>query len=225
MIGTMPDTVVATRGLSFSYGDQEIIHDVDLTIDAGEVVAVSGPSGCGKSTLLYCMAGLLTADSGSVVLAGTDLTGLDDNARTTLRREKCGFVFQFGELVPELSLLDNVALILEVNGVARRQAIGKARELLAELKVDSVADHLPAHVSGGQAQRAAVARAIAHEPKIVFADEPTGSVDPDNAAIVLDQLLTLTRSRSCAVALVSHDRDVVARADRVLTVRSGRISE
>lgn len=221
----MPEAVVATEGLSFSYGEQEIIHDVDLTISGGEVVAISGPSGCGKSTLLYCMAGLLTAKSGSVVLAGAELAGLDDNARTTLRREKCGFVFQFGELVPELSLLDNVALILEINGTGRQKARKKAMELLVELRVDSVADHLPAHVSGGQAQRAAVARAIVHEPKIVFADEPTGSVDPDNAAIVLDQLLTLARSRACAVALVSHDRDVVARADRVLTVRSGRVAE
>lgn len=210
------------RGVTFSYGQEQILRGVDLDVSPGEIVALTGPSGCGKSTLLYCLSGLHRPSAGEVMLAGHSLTDLDDDQRTTLRRRQCGFVFQFGELVPELSLLDNVALILEVNGVSRRQSLGEARAVLDELGVGDVANHLPAKASGGQVQRAALARAVVHKPTVVFADEPTGSVDRANAGRVLAQLLDAARSRDCAVVLVSHDADVVRTADRVLELDGGR---
>lgn len=217
-------TLVRARGVEFSYGEAAVLRGVDLQVSAAEVVALTGPSGCGKSTLLYCLAGLLVPAAGKVSVAGHWLNDLDDDERAALRRTECGFVFQFGELVPELTLLDNVALILEVNGVSRAAALRQAQQLLDELDIGHVADHLPAKASGGQVQRAALARAVVHQPSVVFADEPTGSVDQANAGRVLAQLLGLARARGCAVVLVSHDADVVRQADRVLELHEGVIS-
>jgi putative ABC transport system ATP-binding protein len=192
------------------------------TIAPGEIVALVGPSGSGKSSLLYCLAGLIPPDQGKVTFNGVDLVALSDDERSDLRREHFGFVFQFGELVPELTLRENIALTLELNGVPRRERRATVRDLIDRLDLSAHADRRPVRVSGGQAQRAALARAVAHRPAVVFADEPTGALDSRNGAIVLDLLVRLARDDGSAVVLVTHDERVAARADRVIRMNDGR---
>lgn len=215
-------TLLQATALSVAYGQTPALVDAALTVDAGEVLALTGPSGSGKSTLLYCLAGILAPDSGDVAWRGRSLASLSDDARSDLRRTSFGFVFQFAELVPELSLRENIALPLELNGVGRRERRERVEELVAALGLDQSADRRPAQVSGGQAQRGAVARAVAHRPAMLFCDEPTGSLDSAAGAVVLDQLLTLARDGGAAVVLVTHSADVAAAADRRVDVRDGR---
>lgn len=172
--------------------------------------------------MLYCMAGLLQPDSGEVFLDGQDLCRMSDDERSDLRREKFGFVFQFADLVPELTLRENIELPLTLNKVGRRARKQRVGELIGELGLDGQADRRPAFVSGGQAQRAAVARALAHRPRVLFADEPTGALDTENGIIVFDALLELAGGSGSAVVLVTHDQDLAARAHRVVAMRDGR---
>jgi putative ABC transport system ATP-binding protein len=215
-------TVLRAESLALQYGQTPALVDAALDVRGGEAVAVTGPSGSGKSTLLYCLAGLLRPDAGEVTFRGRSFADLSDDERSDLRRTSFGFVFQFAELVPELSLRENVALPLQLNGVGRRDRTHRVDELLDILGLAAAADRRPGQVSGGQAQRAAVARAVVHRPAVVFCDEPTGSLDSAAGAIVLDQLLRLAHDSGSAVVLVTHSEEVAAAADRRVEVRDGR---
>jgi putative ABC transport system ATP-binding protein len=183
-----------------------------------------GPSGSGKSTLLYVLAGILRPDRGEVYLGDRRLDTMGDAARSRLRLRAFGFVLQFGDLVPELSLRENVELPLRLVGVPKVEARRRAVSLLRELEVHEHADRRPGQVSGGQAQRAAVARALVHGPRVLFADEPTGSLDSVAGELVLDALTGLARREGSTVVLVTHESRVAAYADRTLYLRDGRVA-
>ncbi|PPK63247.1 ATP-binding cassette domain-containing protein [Actinokineospora auranticolor] len=208
-------------GVGLDFGATKALDGVDLAVAAGDVVAVTGPSGCGKSTLLHVLAGLLRPDRGEVSVGGTDLTSANDQARTRWRLENCGFVFQLGDLVPELTLLDNVALPLD--GLRAKNARERARDTLGELGIAELADRFPDQVSGGQAQRAAIARALVHNPPLVLADEPTGSLDQDSGSKVLDLLLRAVSDRGATVVLATHERRLAAAAHREIRMLDGRV--
>lgn len=210
--------LIDARGVVFAFPREEpVLRGVDLAVGR-EVVAVTGASGSGKTTLLMCLAGIHVVDSGSISVAGRRLDGADLDERCRIRREELGLVFQFSELVAELTLAENVALPLELLGSRRRKALAIAVDLLGELGMADLADRYPSQVSGGQAQRAAVARALVHSPQAVLADEPTGALDAGNAALVLELLLEAARRRGTAVVLVTHDASVAARGDRIVDV-------
>lgn len=188
-------------------------------------MAITGQSGSGKSSLLYCLAGVLPVSRGEVRFAGRALSDLDDEALSTLRREQFGFVFQYGELLPELTVEENAALPLRLAGQRKAQALAVAGEVLDRLGLAKLRQRRPSQVSGGQCQRVAVARALVHKPAVVFADEPTGSLDSGNSAAVLEEFLSLARSQGTAVVLVTHDSQVAARADIRYTMCDGELKE
>ncbi|GGT52381.1 ABC transporter ATP-binding protein [Streptomyces purpureus] len=221
----MSGALLSAEGLDKTYGRTPALAGVRFSIRAGEVVAVMGPSGSGKSTLLHCLAGIVRPDAGTVRYDGRELTALSDSARSALRRQDFGFVFQFGQLVPELSCLENVALPLRLNGERRKAAEAKARGWLERLEVEDVAGHRPGEVSGGQGQRVAVARALVTAPRVVFADEPTGALDSLNGERVMTLLTDAARETSAAVVLVTHEARVAAYSDREVVVRDGRIRD
>jgi putative ABC transport system ATP-binding protein len=206
------------------FGGSVALDGLSAQIAEGEIVAILGPSGSGKSTLLLCLAGILLPDFGDVRYRGQSLTSVTDSARTKLRRDEFGFVFQFGQLVPELTALDNVSLPLRLAGLRRREAVGRAREWLATLGVEDVGDHRAGEMSGGQAQRVAVARALVTGPRVVFADEPTGSLDSTNGELVMELLVATARRQGSSVVLVTHEPQIAAYADREIVVRDGRIA-
>lgn len=216
--------VLAGRGLRLSLGSTRALDGVDVSVDPGEVVAVMGPSGSGKSTLLHVLAGLLRPDEGEVELDGARIDTLSDRERSAVRLRRMGFVFQFGDLVPELTLAENVALPVRLLGLPRRQAQERAADLLGQLGVGDVADRRLVEVSGGQAQRAAVARALVHQPDVVLADEPTGALDTVTGELVLESLLRAADQRGVAVVLVTHELSVAAWASRSVSLRDGRVS-
>ncbi|GAA3512848.1 ABC transporter ATP-binding protein [Georgenia daeguensis] len=213
------------RALRHTYGKDEVLHGVDIDVQPGEVVALMGPSGSGKSTLLHLLAGLLTPSSGEVRLRGERIDTLSESARADLRLRRMGFVFQFGDLVPELTLVENVELPLRLTGHRRAAARRAAGDLMAALGIADVADRRLNEVSGGQAQRAAVARALVHSPEIVFADEPTGSLDTLTGEQVMEALVGAARETGAAVVLVTHEMSVAAFADRDLQMRDGQIRQ
>lgn len=215
-------TLLRADGLVKSFGKTHALDGAGITIRAGEVVAVMGPSGSGKSTLLHCLAGILPPDSGTVHYRDRELTSMNDSDRSELRRTEFGFVFQFGQLVPELTCLENVALPLRLSGMKRKDAERAANEWLARLEVDGVADQRPGETSGGQGQRVAVARALVTGPKVIFADEPTGALDSLNGERVMHLLTTAARETGAAVVLVTHEPRVAAYSDREVVVRDGR---
>lgn len=222
----MSDTaVVEARGVSVTYGETKAVRSVDLRLDAGDRVVLMGASGSGKSTLLHCLAGVLPPDEGEVWFEGRRLDTLRDGQRSDLRLRRMGVIFQFGDLVPELTLVENVMLPLLLTGRRRDQARRAALETLDALGVAGVADRRAGAVSGGQAQRAAVARAVVHEPPVIFADEPTGSLDTVNAEAVLDVLVSLASDRRAALLVVTHDHQVASHLDRLVTMRDGAIAE
>jgi lipoprotein-releasing system ATP-binding protein len=200
-----------------------VLSGLDLTVAAGEVVALVAPSGAGKSTLLH-IAGLLdTADSGTVSLDGRDMTGLGDAARTAARRTEIGFVYQFHHLLPEFTAAENIILPQLANGTADRAARGRADDLLASVGVAHRAAHRPAELSGGEQQRVAFCRALANGPKLLLADEPTGNLDPDTATLVFDALMAVVRATGLSALIATHNPDLAARMDRVVRLASGRI--
>jgi putative ABC transport system ATP-binding protein len=205
-----------------SFGRTPALAGASFGLHAGEVVAVMGPSGSGKSTLLHCLAGIVPADSGAIRYGGRDLSSMSDRRRSALRRSDFGFVFQFGQLVPELSCRENVAMPLRLAGVHRREADARALEWLERLEVADVAAKRQGEVSGGQAQRVAVARALVAEPRVVFADEPTGALDSLNGERVMQLLTGSARAGGVAVVLVTHEPRVAAYSDREVIVRDGR---
>ncbi|MFZ3472598.1 ABC transporter ATP-binding protein [Streptomyces sp. 4.24] len=219
---TPSGTLLSATGLRKAYGTTTALDGAEFSIHAGEVVAVMGPSGSGKSTLLHCLAGIVTPDSGTITYAGRRLSAMKDAERSALRRSEFGFVFQFGQLVPELTCLENVALPLRLTGVKRKEAERTALGWMERLRVDDLGRKRPGEVSGGQGQRVAVARALVTSPRLVFADEPTGALDSLNGELVMRLLTEAARSTGAAVVLVTHETRVAAYSDREIVVRDGR---
>jgi len=207
--------------VTFAYPRTPALRGVSLTARRAEVVAVTGPSGSGKSTLLHVAAGLLRPDSGSVTVCGQDMIALDDDAASALRRREIGLVLQHGQLVPELPVVDNVALPLLLDGTGREAARAAATGWLDRLGVADVASAHPADLSGGQAQRVAVARALVTGASVVLADEPTGSMDSDGGEQVLRLMVETCRSTRSALVVVTHDNKVAAVADREVRLLDG----
>jgi putative ABC transport system ATP-binding protein len=216
--------VLVGTGLHKRFGSTEALRGVDFSIAAGEVVAVMGPSGSGKSTLLHCLAGILRPDEGSVMFEGVAIERLDEAARSRLRRTRFGFVFQFGQLIPELAAIENVALPLLLGGVRRAEAEEIAAAWFPRLGLHGLERRRPGELSGGQAQRVAVARALAIEPAVVFADEPTGSLDSLAGEQVMELLIASAAGLGASVILVTHEPRVAAYAHREVIVRDGRLS-
>jgi putative ABC transport system ATP-binding protein len=217
------------RHVSKTYreGDIErvVLRDVSATIWSGEVVALLGRSGSGKSTLLNLIAGIDRPTSGSVVVDGTELTALDEQARTRFRRRHIGFVFQFYNLIPLLTVEENVLLPLDLNDRADAAGLARARALLDRVGLGGRGDSFPERLSGGEQQRVAVARALVHDPALVLADEPTGNLDAEAAAGVLALLDTLARGAGRTVVMVTHSREVAAIADRIVAIEGGQLVE
>ncbi len=220
-MSTNGEALLIAEDLHKTYGATPALNGASMGVRAGETVAVMGPSGSGKSTLLHCLGAIVRPDAGRVVYAGREVSGLSDVDRSALRRSDFGFVFQFGQLVPELTCLENVALGLRLDGVRRRVAEQRARDWLDRLEVTDVAGKLPGQISGGQGQRVAVARALVTGPRVVFADEPTGALDSLNGEKVMVLLTRAARENGAAVVLVTHEARVAAYADRMVTVRDG----
>ena len=205
-----------------SYGPTHALAGARFSIRPGEIVAVMGPSGSGKSTLLHCLAGIVRPDSGRVDYAGRTMSEMSDAERSALRRTDFGFVFQFGQLVPELTCAENVALPLRLNGTGRKEAGRLAADWLGRLEVAEVGGKRPGEISGGQGQRVAVARALVGGPRVVFADEPTGALDSLNGERVMKLLAAAARDTNAAVVLVTHEPRVAAYADYEIVVRDGK---
>lgn len=219
------EPLLSAEALTKSFGKTTALRGAGVEVHAGEVVAIMGSSGSGKSTLLHCLAGIMRPDEGVTRYRGADLAEASDAERSALRRTEFGFVFQFGQLVPELTCLENVALPLRLAGVKRRAAEAGARDWLAHLEVADVAQTRPGDVSGGQGQRVAVARALVTEPRVIFADEPTGSLDSLNGEKVMRLLAEAARHRDTAVVLVTHEARVAAYSDREVVLRDGRTTD
>jgi putative ABC transport system ATP-binding protein len=216
--------MIQLRGVSKTVMSGErpltILHPLDLTIQSGQFVAVLGPSGSGKSTLLGLVAGLDAPSTGAIIIDGVDITTLGEDALARLRGEKIGFVFQFFHLVPSLTAFENVLIPMEISG--RRDAVPRARRLLQEVGLTERAHHYPSQLSGGEQQRIAIARALANDPPIVLADEPTGNLDSTTGRHIMELLLSVQRSRASTLVLVTHDADLASMADSRLVLRDGR---
>ncbi len=219
--------LITAEALTMTYGHgptaTHALAGVDLVLDAGST-AIMGPSGSGKTTLLHCLAGIVVPTSGRVLHADRDLAAESDAVRTRLRRTEFGFVFQTGQLLPELPAEENVALPLLLDGQRPGQVRARARELLARVGLAGMEHRRPGELSGGQAQRVAVARALLTRPSVVFADEPTGSLDQGTGAEVMDLLVRATEAEGSALVVVTHDRSVARRCGRVVTMRDGRVA-
>jgi putative ABC transport system ATP-binding protein len=216
--------MIELRGVSKTVqsGDRPltILHPLDYTIPSGQFVAVVGPSGSGKSTLLGLLAGLDSPTTGTILIDSVDITTLSEDGLARLRGEKIGFVFQFFHLVPSLTAFENVLIPMEIAG--RRDANARARQLLGEVELTDRAHHYPSQLSGGEQQRIAIARALANDPPIVLADEPTGNLDSSTGRHIMDLLLNVRRARNATLVLVTHDAELAALADTRLVLRDGR---
>jgi len=201
----------------------EILRGVDLDLPAGQFVAIMGASGSGKSTLLGLLAGLDTPTAGKVVIDGVDITGLNEDALALVRGRKIGFVFQSYQLIPTLSAEENVLLPFELAGGDVSAGLSRARELLKSVGLEDRMDHFPVQLSGGEQQRVALARAFMCKPPILMADEPTGNLDSVNGTLVLDLLISLNQREGTTLVLVTHDRALAARADRIVTLSDGKV--
>ncbi|MGW2623229.1 ABC transporter ATP-binding protein [Micromonospora taraxaci] len=216
-------TQLQARGVVRAYGPTPALRGVTLDVAEGEIVAVTGPSGCGKSTLLHCLAGILRPDAGEVTWHGQRIDTWSEAARSRLRRTEFGVLFQFGQLVAELTAAENVALPLLLAGTGRREARTAALTWLDRFGVAEVADVRPGEMSGGQQQRCATARALVTEPRVLFADEPTGALDTLTGEQVLTQLVRLAREQRTTVVLVTHEPRIAAYADREIVLRDGLV--
>ncbi|GAB3089755.1 ABC transporter ATP-binding protein [Micromonospora schwarzwaldensis] len=215
---------IEARDVTLSFGETPALRGASLAVDAGEVVAVMGPSGSGKSTLLHCLAGILPPDSGEVRFDGNRIDTLGEAERSALRRDRFGFVFQFGQLVPELTAAENVALPLLLGGVRRAPALRAARDWFERLGLAGLEHRRSGELSGGQAQRVALARGLVARPQVLFADEPTGALDSLTGEEVMALLVDTAREQGTTVVLVTHEPRVAAYADREVVVRDGRIN-
>ncbi|GAB79181.1 putative ABC transport system ATP-binding protein [Austwickia chelonae] len=213
--------VLSATDVHVSYGETPALRGSSLTLSSGEIVALVGPSGCGKSTLLMCLAGLQVPGQGTVRFGDLSLSEMSARHRRDFRARHLGFVLQFGELIAELSLLENALLPGLMRGASRRAAEAEARSLLEVAGVGALSGRLPAQVSGGQRQRAAIARALVGRPAFILADEPTGSLDSENAATAMDLLVAQARRHQVGVLVVTHERSQLSRYDRVVEMRDG----
>ena len=217
--------MLSASGLTKEYqsGDHQLVvlRDVTFSIDQGEFVAIVGPSGSGKTTLLGLLAGLDTPSRGTVRLDGTDITALDEDARARLRGEKVGFVFQSFQLIPTLTAIENVQVPLELRG--ENHVVERARDVLERVGLGDRLDHYPTQLSGGEQQRVAIARAFSNRPRILFADEPTGNLDSDTGARIVELLESLNRESDSTVVLVTHDLGLARRARRVVRLSDGAV--
>lgn len=216
--------ILSARNIKKSFGQTQALRGVSVDVVPGEVLAIMGPSGSGKSTLLHCLAVILGVDSGEIVFDRQQINQFNDSQRSILRRTAFGFIFQFGQLVPELTALDNVALPLLLNGKPRKEAYSDAQSWLDRVDLASKGNNLPGELSGGEAQRVAVARAMILSPKVLFADEPTGSLDSLNSQIVMELFIRFAKTQGTSVVLVTHEPTIAAYADREVIVRDGKIA-
>jgi len=225
----MSEPVLSIRGLKRTYvtGDRrlEVLKGVDLDVYPGEVVGLIGPSGSGKSSLLHAAGLLEQPDAGRIAVAGEDATDLDDRARTAVRLQSIGFVYQFHHLLPEFSALDNVALPQRIAGRSREDARERALELLTALGLAERVEHQPAQLSGGEQQRVAVARALANRPRLLLADEPTGNLDPATSKIVFQALHDLVRHTGVAALIATHNMELAGYMERVFALVDGHLEE
>jgi len=219
-----PVKLIEARNLVKSFGETPALRGASLRVGSGEIVAVMGPSGSGKSTLLHCLAGILVPEEGEVWFGGRRLDALRDDERSALRRDRFGFVFQSGQLVPELTAEENVALPLLLSGTRRGPAMTAASKWFGVLGLDGLERRRSGELSGGQAQRVALARGLVAGPEVLFADEPTGSLDSISGELVMDLLTGAAGERGTTVILVTHDARVAAYADREVVVRDGKVS-
>jgi putative ABC transport system ATP-binding protein len=217
-------TAIEARDVTKSFGQTQALRGASVSVSQGEILALMGPSGSGKSTLLHCMAGIFPPDSGEIWFDGQRLDTLNEAERTRLRRTTFGFVFQFGQLVPELTTADNIALPLILNRAGRKPAYAQAGQWLDRLGLGDKAARRTGELSGGEAQRVAIARALAIRPRVLFADEPTGSLDSLTGEKVMSLLTGLAREQGTTVVLVTHDAGVAAYADRDVMVRDGVVT-
>ena len=220
----MNSPLISARGVVKSFGQTPALRGADVQVAAGEILAVMGPSGSGKSTLLHCLAGIFPPDEGEIGFDGQRLDQMDETRRTELRRTAFGFVFQFGQLVPELTAADNVALPLLLARIRRKAAYQAAEQWLTRLGLADKGGRRTGELSGGQAQRVALARGLVAGPEVLFADEPTGSLDSVAGELVMDLLTAAVREQGTTVILVTHDARVAAYADREVVVRDGKVS-
>jgi putative ABC transport system ATP-binding protein len=216
--------LVEARCLVLAFGETPALRGASLAVKPGEIVAVMGPSGSGKSTLLHCLAGILVPDAGEVHFDGQRLDTMRESARSQLRRDRFGFVFQFGQLVPELTAEENVALPLLLGGMHRNEALRIARSWFERLDLAGMERHRTGEMSGGQSQRVALARGLVSDPDVLFADEPTGSLDSLNGETVMRLLTGTAREQGSTVILVTHEPRVAAYADREIIVRDGQVT-
>ena len=220
---TLELSTIAKAYNSGKDNEVSVLRSVDLSVKAGEIVALVAPSGAGKSTLLH-IAGLLdTPDTGLVKIAGQDVTGLSDRKRTAIRREDVGFVYQFHHLLPEFTALENIVLPQLANGVSATNAEARAQDLLTRVGVAHRADHRPAALSGGEQQRVAFCRALANAPRLLLADEPTGNLDPGTSDQVFSALMELVRGTGLSAVIATHNLDLAARMDRQLRLEEGAL--
>jgi putative ABC transport system ATP-binding protein len=217
-------SLIEARDITKSFGQTQALRGASVAVRQGEILAIMGPSGSGKSTLLHCMAGIFPPDSGEVWFDGQRLDTFNEAERTRLRRTTFGFVFQFGQLVPELTTADNIALPLILNRTGRKAAYAQAAQWLDRLGLGDKAARRTGELSGGEAQRVAIARALAIQPRVLFADEPTGALDSLTGEKVMRLLTGLAREQGTTVVLVTHDAGVAAYADRDVMVRDGLVT-
>ena len=215
--------VLTGYGLVKKYGSTTALAGVDVEVHERDSLAIMGPSGSGKSTLLHTLAGIVRPDDGQVLLRGERIDNLGENKLSALRRKRFGFVFQFGQLLPELPAEENVALPLMLGGVPRTQAVRQAREWFGPLGLHSMETRRPGELSGGQAQRVAIARALVSKPAVVFADEPTGALDQQTGQETMRLLVEATKRNGACLIVVTHDPNVAAWCDRTVEVRDGRL--
>jgi putative ABC transport system ATP-binding protein len=216
--------IIEARNVEKSFGQTPALRGASIDANQGEILAIMGPSGSGKSTLLHCLAGILTPDRGEVWFDGRRLDTLKESQRSELRRDKFGFVFQFGQLVPELTAEENAALPLALAGTRRAAALTQARTWFAKLGLDGLEGRRSGELSGGQAQRVALARGLVARPEVLFADEPTGSLDSVTGEHVMNLLTQAAREQGSTVILVTHESRVAAYADREVIVRDGKVA-
>jgi putative ABC transport system ATP-binding protein len=215
--------LIEARDISLSFGQTPALRGASVSVEAGEILAVMGPSGSGKSTLLHCLAGILTPDHGEVWFDGRRVDALRETERSALRRDRFGFVFQFGQLVPELTAEENIALPLLLSGTRRAQALNEARTWFGRLGLDGLEQRRSGELSGGEAQRVALARGLVANPEILFADEPTGSLDSLTGERVMELMVAAARVQGTTVVLVTHEPRVAGYADREVIVRDGKV--
>lgn len=215
---------ISAKNITKSYGKTEILHGVSLGVEKGEVLAIMGPSGSGKSTLLHCLAAITSISGGQIRIDDKRIDNLSDTQRSILRRTDFGFVFQFSQLVPELTALDNVALPLLLNNQPRDDAYQTARKWLRQVGLGEKVNSLPGELSGGQNQRVAIARAMVIEPKVIFADEPTGSLDSLNSEKVMELFVDTAKKTGTTIIMVTHEPTIAAYADREIIVRDGLVT-